>query len=420
MLGLLICGTIVFAGRSQSVQLSSLAGRPMPGAVDALSDDAQFNCPTGIAVGADGTIFVADTQNSTIRKVTPDGNVTTFAGLAGVIGSADGTGTNAQFNAPQGIALDPAGSVYVADTGNSTIRKISPSGEVSTIAGVAGYANVFDGVGGDAQFNHPQALVVDSGGQIYIADTWNYTIRKIAGIATVSTLAGRAGYAGSVDGAGSRARFSGPAGVAVDDGGNVFVAEFWNHTVRRITPDGNVTTIVGKAGSWGDGDGANDAARFFQPTGIVSAGTGTLFVLDSGNQTLRQITVSDTNWNVSTVAGLSGVAGDVDGFGNFAQMYFAAGLAIDHSGLLYVADTGNNLIRISALIPPRIHANGNGAAASLSWRTSAPNYSVETTSNVTDSSSWTSVVGSPVRVGDRFVLTNSPASSPAFYRLRSN
>ena len=197
----LICGAFAFAGRAQMVPLSSLAGRPMAGAVDALSDDAQFNCPTGIAVGEDGTVFVADTQNSTIRKVTADGNVTTFAGVAGVIGSIDGNGTNAQFNAPQGIAVDSSGFVYVADTGNSTIRKISPSGDVSTLAGVAGYANVFDGIGTNAQFNHPQALAVDNGGQLYIADTWNYTIRKITVDGNVTTLAGRAGYSGSVDGA---------------------------------------------------------------------------------------------------------------------------------------------------------------------------------------------------------------------------
>lgn len=417
---MLICSTIGFVARAQSVQLSSLAGRPTPGAVDALSDDAQFNCPTGIAVGSDGTIFVADTQNSTIRKVTQDGNVTTFAGLAGVIGSADGNGTNAQFNAPQGVAVDPAGNVYVADTGNSTIRKISPAGEVSTVAGVAGYTNVFDGSGSDAQFNHPQALAVDNGGQIYVADTWNYTVRKISGINTVSTLAGRAGYSGSLDGATNHARFSGPAGIAVDNNGTVFVTEFSSHTVRQITASGDVTTIVGKAGSWGDSDGVNDAARFFQPTAIVTSGSGNLFVLDSGNQTLRQITLNDTNWNVSTVAGVSGVAGNIDGMGGSAQMYFAAGLAIDSNGLLYLADTGNNTIRISSFLSPRIHANGTGGAISLSWRISAPNYSVETTSNVTDSSSWTSVAGNAVILGDRFVITNSPISNPAFYRLRAN
>ncbi|MGZ5568098.1 MAG: SMP-30/gluconolactonase/LRE family protein, partial [Limisphaerales bacterium] len=213
---LLVAGTMAFAGHGQPVQLSSLAGSPTAGAVDALSDDAQFNCPTGIAVGADGTIFVADTQNSIIRKVSADGNVTTFAGLAGVVGGADGIGTNAQFNAPQGVAVDSAGFVYVADTGNSTIRKISPLGQVSTFAGVAGYANVFDGVGTNAQFNHPQALAIDGAGQIYVADTWNYTIRKIAANGTVSTLAGKAGYAGAVDGATNGARFSGPAGIAVD------------------------------------------------------------------------------------------------------------------------------------------------------------------------------------------------------------
>jgi sugar lactone lactonase YvrE len=416
----LICGAFAFAGRAQMVPLSSLAGRPTAGALDALSDDAQFNSPTGIAVGTDGTVFVADTQNSTIRKVTADGNVTTFAGVPGVMGSNDGNGTNAQFNAPQGIAVDSSGFVYVADTGNSTIRKISPSGSVSTLAGVAGYTNVFDGIGTNAQFNHPQALAVDNGGQLYIADTWNYTIRKITSDGNVTTLAGRAGYAGSVDGATNRARFSGPGGIAVDASGTIFVTEFWSHTVRKITAAGTVTTIAGKAGSWGDSDGTNDAARFFQPTAIVSAGNGNLFVVDSGNQTLRQMTLVDTNWNVVTVAGVSGTAGNLDGIGGSARTYFAGGLAIDSNGLLYLADTGNNTIRISTFIAPRIHANQANGLALLSWRNSAPNYSVESTSNVVDSLSWMPVVGARGLVGDRIVLTNFPSSNPAFYRLKAN
>ncbi|MDB6058661.1 MAG: repeat containing protein [Verrucomicrobiales bacterium] len=414
----LICGAVVFAGRAQSVPLSSLAGRPTAGAVDALSDDAQFNSPSGIAVGADGTIFVADTQNSTIRKITADGNVTTFAGFAGVVGSADGIGTNAQFNAPQGVAVDSAGFVYVADTGNSTIRKIAPLGQVSTLAGVAGYPNVFDGIGTNAQFNHPQALAVDGAGQIFVADTWNYTIRKIAANGTVTTLAGRAGYSGSVDGATNRARFNGPTGIAAHTNGNLFVTEFWSHTVRQVTSAGVVTTIVGKPGIWGDSDGLNDVARFFQPTSIVSAGGGILFVLDSGNQTLRQIAITGTNWNVTTIAGLSGAAGNIDGSGSSARTYFASGLALDSNGLLYLADTGNNTIRISSLVPPRIHATGG--AASLSWPISAPNYWVQTTSNVTDVTSWTTIAGPAAIVGDRFVITNNSVSTPAFYRLRAN
>ena len=147
-------------------------------------------------------------------------------------------------------------------------------GAVSTIAGVAGYPNPFDGIGTNAQFNHPQALAVDGSGQIYAADTWNYTIRKIAADASVTTLAGRAGYPGSVDGPTNRARFTLPAGIAIDNNGTIFVTEFSSHTVRQITAPRTVTTIVGRAGSWGDSDGTNDAARFFQPTGIVSVGGG--------------------------------------------------------------------------------------------------------------------------------------------------
>lgn len=415
----LIAGSMAFAGHGQSVQLSSLAGRPTPGVVDALSDDAQFNSPTGIGVGG-GTIVVADTQNSVIRKVSADGNVTTFAGLAGTVGSADGPAPYARFNAPQGVAVTATGFAYVADTGNSTIRKITPSGLVTTVSGVAGYPNVFDGIGTNAQFNHPQALAVDGAGQIYVADTWNYTIRKITTTGTVSTLAGRAGYAGSVDGATNRARFSGTAGIAVDTNGTIFVTEFSSHTVRQITSAGVVTTIAGKAGSWGDADGTNDAARFFQPTGIVAAGGGTLFVLDSGNHTIRKMMLTGTNWNVSTVTGTSGFAGNLDGSGDAARMYFTGGLALDSNGLLYLADTGNNTIRVSSFVAPRIHADGDISVALLSWRISAPNYSVDTTTNVADANSWSTISGPATLVGDRFVITNYPASSPAFYRLRAN
>jgi streptogramin lyase len=416
---LLTFGMISFAVRAQSLPISSLAGRAIPGAVDALGDEAQFNCPTGIAVGSDGTIFVADTHNSTIRKITRDGNVTTFAGLAGVIGSNDGMGTNAQFNGPQGIAVDNSGNIYVADTGNSTIRKITLSGEVTTIAGVANYPNPFDGVGTNALFNHPQALAVDSIGQIYVADTWNYTIRKIATDGTATTLAGRAGYPGNLDGATNRARFQCPTGIAVDTNGTVYVSEFSSHTVRRITADGTVTTIAGRAGSWGDSDGVNDSARFYQPTAIAVDVNGNLYVVDSGNQTLRQITLSNTNWTVTTIAGISGVAGNVDGTGPTAHMNFTLGMAVGTDGLLYLADSGNNTIRVSSFIPPRLHATPGDRTIELSWRTSALNYVVETTTNVADSAPWTPIADPVLIFGDRFTTTNSPASNPSFYRLRA-
>jgi hypothetical protein len=421
LLGLLLCGVVVCSANAQPVQISSLVGRTIPGSIDGLSDDAQFSCPSGIAIAPDQAIYVADTQNSTIRKITSDGNVTTFAGLAGSIGSTDGVGTNAQFNLPQGIAVDSSGFIYVADTGNSTIRKITPAGEVTTVAGIAGYPNPFDGIGTTAQFNHPQALAVDSTGQLYIADTWNNTIRKIASDGTVTTLAGLAGYSGSVDGPTNRARFNYPAGITVDATGTIYVTEFLSHTIRQITPAGIVTTIAGNAGSWGDTDNTNTAARFFQPTGIVAAGLGNLFIVDSGNQLIRQLTFVGTNWTAATIAGSSGLAGNIDGTGSSARTYFPAAIAIDTTGLLYIADSGNNTIRISSFVPPRIHAISGGTGTNLvSWRSSAQNYSVETTTNVIDPTSWTLVTDPAVTISDRFVITNSPTATPAFYRLRAN
>ena len=297
-----------------------------------------------------GNVYVADMENNTIRKITATGEASTMAGIAGLSGGTDGAGGNARFYGPQGVAADTAGNVYVADTANHTIRKITSGGLVSTLAGQAGTNGIADGTGANAQFYQPQAVAVDTAGTVYVADTLNHTVRKVTSAGVVSTLAGLAGNFGSADGTNSNARFNWPAGIAVDTAGNIYVADCFNHTIRQITPGGVSSTLAGMAGVWGNADGANNTARFFGPRGIVVTSGGILYVADSGNQTIRRLASRGTNWVVSTVAGLAGASGNTDGVGNGAQFCFPAGLALTGTGTLYVADRGNNTVRQGLLV----------------------------------------------------------------------
>lgn len=180
-----------------------------------------------------GNVYVGDWGNHTVRKVTPNGNITTLAGLAGARGSADGVGTAARFARPVGVAVDNIGNVYVADCGNSTIRKIDSNGNVTTLAGLAGTTGSADGVGESARFNSAEGVAVDNAGNVYVVDTQNHTLRKITQNGNVTTLAGLVGGNDSIDGIGSNARFDEPYGVAVGSNGHVYVGDFAKHTVRE-------------------------------------------------------------------------------------------------------------------------------------------------------------------------------------------
>ena len=311
------------------VTVSTVAGQAgASGSTDGGGSAARFSSPADAAVDTVGNTYLADTANHTIRKITPAGIVTTLAGTAGASGSADGTGGAARFNHPAGVAVDGAGNVYVADTDNNSVRKITSVGVVSTSA---------------TGFNGPSGIAADTAGNVYVADTLTHTIRKVSSAGTISTIAGTAGISGSADGVGSAARFHGPQGLALDGTGNLYVADTNNDTIRKVVlASGEVTTVAGQAGASGSTDGTGGQARFFYPSGLAIDTGSNLFVADTDNSTVREITPSGV---VSTLAGQPGTTGTADGVDGAARFNFPAGIAAGNAGTIYVADTSNHAIR---------------------------------------------------------------------------
>ena len=323
--------------------VSTLAGSPGDrGSLDGTGLSARFNFPTDVAVDNTGAVFVSDGSNHTIRKISPGGAVTTLAGTAAARGSTDGLGAAAQFGLPASVAVDHAGNVFVADGGNHTIRKISSGGLVSTLAGTAGDYGSVNETGAAARFSYPRNVAVDKAGNIYVADEGNNTIRKITPGGVVSTLAGMAEQTGSTDGTGTAARFNNPSGVAVDSTGHVYVAELYNHTIRKITPDGVVTTFAGTAGVYGSADGTGTAALFYRPADVAVDSAGNVYVAEEFNRIIRKITPGGV---VTTLAGTASNFGSADGTGPAAQFEHPLGVDVDNAGNVYVADVYNYTIR---------------------------------------------------------------------------
>jgi sugar lactone lactonase YvrE len=306
---------------------SPVFGQPgVGGYADGAGVRAQFRLPNAVAADLAGNLYVADTGNQVIRKIAPDGVVSTLAGMAGVSGSADGLGDQARFQAPFGLAVDREGNVYVADTINNTIRKIFPDGVVQTLAGRAGQAGDDDGVGDAARFRNPWGVAVDPWGNVFVADMSNDAIRKISPTGRVTTLAGLAGSSGQMDGAGGRARFNRPFGVAVDPRGNLYVSDSGNQAIRRITPEGEVVTLAGRPGQAGYADGSRSDARFNDPEGLAVDASGNLYVADTGNNLVRKIT---------PLGMVSTLKVGTDG----PRLKSPGDVAVDGAGNLYVADT---------------------------------------------------------------------------------
>jgi sugar lactone lactonase YvrE len=323
--------------------VTRLAGSGTNGFADGIGTSASFNGPRGVAVGPDGTIYIADMYNNLIRKVTPQGVVTTLAG-SGSAGFVDASGVAASFNFPRGIALGPDGNIYVADTDNHRIRKVTPEGVVTSLAG-SGTQTFADGTGTGASFNLPNGLTIGPDGNIYVADTDNHRIRKLTPQGVVTTLAG-SGTAtvlgDNPDGTGTNASFCVPRGLVIGKDGNIYVADSLNHRIRKVTPGGVVTTLAG-SGSSGSLDGTGTNTRFRRPAGVAIGQDGSIYVADTLNNTIRKVTTP--GGVVTTFAGFLDHTGNTDGTGTNALFMEPCGVAVGPDGNIYVADTDNNLIR---------------------------------------------------------------------------
>jgi len=327
--------------------VSTVAGKQdTTGTADGIGVNATFNSPHGVTCDKSGNIYIADRFNHKIRKIAPGNAVTTFAG-SGSIGGFDGTGTAASFYEPWGIACDTAGNVYVADTKNYKIRKITPAGVVTTIAGTGTFGTT-NGPAALARFGFPTGICVADNGTIYVADHQTHTIRKISA-GTVSTLAGTAFVSGSNDGPGATASFNRPYGIELDVNGNILVADEWNHLIRSVTPAGVVSTIAG-VGIIGSTDGQPMSSMFNYPWDVTVDLAGNIYVADGYNYTIRKITTGGFPM-VSTFAGTPGVSGAINGLGPQASFDGATGIAYsEYDFSFYVGDAYNHLVRKIVLV----------------------------------------------------------------------
>ena len=352
--------------------VSTLAGNPaFPGSANGTGSAAQFRSPSGVVVAAAGTLYVSDTASPLIRKVTAAGVVTTLAGSAGVYGSTDGTGSAASFRSPRGLKLDAGGNLLVADYNNHIIRKVTPAGVVTTLAGSAGDSGYVNGPGATARFDYPTSVALDSAGNIYVADWANFAIRKMTPAGTVTTLSGGPKLAGSTDGSGSDARFNQTGQSALDASGNLYVPDTINCTIRKISPQGVVTTLAGSPGVPGSTNGTGSAARFNRPSAVAVDGAGNLFVADFLNHTIRKITPAGV---VTTFSGLAGDGRTINGTGTAARFNWPAGLAVAPNGMIYVTEASEAIRRITPAGVVTTFAGNTGESGSADGTGSAARF----------------------------------------------
>jgi sugar lactone lactonase YvrE len=293
-------------------------------------------------VDSEGNAFVADSGNHVIRKISPLGGVTTVAGAAHHAGSADGAKGAARFSSPAAVAVGKDGALFVADAGNHTIRKIARDGRVSTVAGMAGQAGHADGPGDKARFSSPSGIAFAKDGTLVDSDSRNFCIRLVGTDGSVTTWVGDPKRPGASDGEPGRVRFSLPVGLAIDADGNVYVADTNNSVVRRIEPSGVTQTYAGLAPERGSIDAIDNQARFSKPTGVAVTPDGFVYVADTGNSTLRRIS---PNRLTVTFAGAPEKPELVTGPlpGGFDAPH---GIAVAPDGHLVVADTAANAVLV--------------------------------------------------------------------------
>jgi sugar lactone lactonase YvrE len=322
------------------ITVTTLAGDGTIGLVNGIGTATKFDQASDLAISGSGDLYVGDWLNNVVRKINLTTTaVTTFAGT-GAAGFSNATLTTSTFNGIAHVAFDKTGNLFLADEQNNSIREITTTGNVVTVAG-RGTAGYVDGDGKTSAFNTPGNIVVDANGDIYVADTGNEVIRKITmSTGIVSTFAGT-GNSGLLNGDLTASTFASPYGIAIDPSGDIFVADAANNVIRKITvSSGKVTTFAG-TGEQGLANGAAASATFFHPGAIIFDSKGNLFVSELGNNTIREITSQGV---VSTYAG-TGSAGAADGVGTVATFKQPNGMAFDNEGNLYVADQLNNKIR---------------------------------------------------------------------------
>lgn len=336
--------------------VTTYAGTGEFGFVNGDTSVAQFNQPFGICLDTEGNVYLADAGNHCIRKISTDGQVSVFAGT-GSAGYLDGPADEAKFNQPINICFDPEGNMFVSDFINQRIRKISTDMEVTTVAGsgISGWQN---GPADEAKFNYPRGICLDDTGNIYIGDSWNHRIRRISTDGMVSdwagggTVIGVGSVGGHVDASDTAARFYTPCELSIDQYNNIFVADAYNHRIRKIDPDRNVTTVAGSGDIGPDGGGFNNGpveeAQFKVPTACHVIPDGTVFVGDGSNQRVREISIYGY---VTTFAG-SGETGFEDGPDSLATFDFPRGTVLDiEQNRLYTVDYNNHAVRIIHLVP---------------------------------------------------------------------
>ena len=322
--------------REEYTRVSTVAGKESAGFEDGVGPMASFNHPSGMVVDESGNLYVSDHENHSIRKITPLGEVSTFAGT-GKPGAEDGDRLVATFNHPYGLALDSKGNLYVGDVSNHSVRRISVDGKVTTLAG--GRRGFSDRKGELAMFDNPHGVAVDAKSNVYVADSFNNRIRKITPDGTTTTVAGN-GNDGFVDGSAENAEFFVPIGIVVDDRGNIYVGDEGNSSIRKIGANGKVGTLAGNGKfSFSDGVGAN--ATFNAPGGIALDRAGNLYVADYLNNCIRRVS---TSGEVRKIAGKLD-KGFADGAPSEALFYYPFGIAVDQSGVVYVGDHFNHRIR---------------------------------------------------------------------------
>jgi hypothetical protein len=401
---------------SSGFVITTLAGQTGNGGfADGTGINAQFYYPFDVVTDGGGNVYIADFAYGMIRKMTPAGVVSTLA---------------QGFYGPEGVAVDVASNVYVADTFDQVIQKITPGGFTTILAGSLYTTGTADGANGNALFNYPWGIAVDSATNLYVADSSSSTIRKISPVGAnwvVTTIAGLAGNPGSSDGTNSQARFNNPGSLAMDAARNIYVADTANNTIRKITPDGTgtnwiVTTLAGQAGVPGSRDGGGigtqSFAQFYSPSGVAVDGSGNVYVADTYNDLIRKITPQGV---VSTLAGLLYADAGADGYYTNAQFNYPYGVAVDNAANIYVADTYNQTIRVGRLASvtvPKLAVALSNHIATVSWPVPIRNFNLQSSTNLLKTN-WNPVATPPAVLNGQNYVTNPVPGGAMFFRLKN-